>query len=215
MHTPYRKALSQTQMEENAREIWAFLSLAGWSDEAAAACLGNWQAECTLNPNWPQNADFPLKRTGGFGLPQWTPWGSKYGAWCEKNGIAIRAGDDNPAGQLAPQMEYHDYECLNGIAKGKTWYANKGYSYAWEAFKKSRDDVEELARAYYWQYERSASRDPGSRPAKARAWLEKIAAWRKEQPEPEAPQGETVTVELDRETALKLAAALKLALADG
>ena len=167
---PYRKALSTAQMETNAKYIRNYLQNQGWSLNAIAAVLGNWQSECTLNPNRPQKSTYPSTTGCVFGLPHWTPWGKKYGAWCQANGIANMARDDNPAGEIEPQIAYHEYECTRGYNGGKTWFNNRGYHYTWSQFKTSTDNPATLAAAYYWQYERSAANDPGSRPSQATAW---------------------------------------------
>lgn len=173
-NTPYNRSLTQSEMEENALIIAQMLRASGWTLEAIAGALGNFQSECTLNPNDPERATgFPTSsesRTHGFGLPQWTPWYNRYGAWCNNNGIGISATDANPAGKIAPQLAYLEYECVYGYNGGKTWYSNHGYTYTWTEYKTSNDPPETLATAFYWQYERSAAADPGNRPAQARAW---------------------------------------------
>lgn len=169
-YAPYKKALSTAQMQTNAIWLRNYLQTRGWSLNAIAAALGNWQSECGLNPNRPQRADFPTGGGGGFGLPQWTPWRKKYGSWCQSQGIGIQANDYNPSGRFEPQIEYHDYECLHGVDGKKTWYSNHGYSYKWENWKRSTDNVQTLAIAYYWQYERSGAMNPGSRPNQAQTW---------------------------------------------
>ena len=174
-YAPYRKALSQSQMEVNAVWLRNYLQNRGWSLNAIAAALGNWQSECTLNPNRPQRADFPKSSGGGFGLPQWTPWKKKYGAWCQSQGIQIQNNDYNPAGRFEPQIEYHDYECRFGLNGKATWYNNKGYHYKWDQWKTSLDSPDTLAIAYYWQYERSGANAPGSRPQNALRWYQYLS----------------------------------------
>lgn len=173
-HSPYNRSLTQSEMEENAVIIARMLRASGWTLEAIAGALGNFEAECTLNPNDPESSTgFPTSsasRSHGFGLPQWTPWYNRYGAWCNANGIAISATDENPAGKITPQLAYLEYECVHGYNGGKTWYNNHGYSYTWTQYKMSTDSPETLAKAFYWQYERSGANDPTTRPAKARAW---------------------------------------------
>ena len=169
-YNPYRKALSQTQMQTNAIWVRDYLQPQGWTLNAIAACLGNWESECTINPNRPQKSGYPATATGGFGLPQWTPWLKKYGTWAKNNGIYGVANDNNPQGRFEPQLAYHEYECKYGVNGKKTWYNNRGYSYTWEQFKHSTDSPETLAEAYYWQYERSGAMAVGSRPANARKW---------------------------------------------
>lgn len=177
--TPYNTPLSQAQMEVNAPIIASYLLSKGWTMQAICGALGNWESECKLNPNDPQTdaAGFPSSassRSGGFGFAQWTPCGSKILWYCEQKGLTPTQGDNNPAADLALQIEYHEYECTQGYqgTGSKTWFSNKGYSYTWEEYKQSTDDPAELARAYYWQYERSAAGTPGPRPAQAVAWYE-------------------------------------------
>lgn len=166
-HT-FRVYPDETEMQRNATVFAAYLGARGWTIEAACAALGNWESECKLNPNYPQNSGFPTVRTGGFGLPQWSSWGPKIGNWASENlGITPTATDDNPLADIGVQMDYHDYSATHG-----DWYSNEGYRYTWEGFKTSTDDPRELAAAYYWQYERSGADDPGSRSDQAAAWYE-------------------------------------------
>ena len=171
-YNQFRRRLTQEEQQVNATFIYGYLNKRGWSLNAIAAGCGNWESECTMNPNRPQYSSYPSSGEGGFGLPQWTPWGKKYGAWCSQRGIANVASDNNPAGVIELQLDYHDYECIHGIYGGKTWYNNHGYSYKWSDWKISTDSPETLAVAYYWQYERSGAQDPGSRGAQARKWYE-------------------------------------------
>lgn len=167
---PYRKALSSAQMQTNAVWLRNYLQTQGWTLNAIAGALGNWQSECTLNPNRPQRAGWPSDSGGGFGLAQWTGWYKKYGKWCISQNIGFSASDNNPAGRMEPQIAYHEYECTHGLNGGKTWYNNRGYHYTWDQWKHSYDSPDVLATAYYWQYERSAANSPGSRPGNAVAW---------------------------------------------
>lgn len=179
-HTPFGKGLTQSQMEDNAKYFANIMRSRGWSDNAIAAAFGNWQSECRLNTNYPEKKNdqpeqYPVAKSPGFGLPQWTPWYYKYGKWCELNNIQNVTTDDNPAADIYHQLDYHDYECINGYttASGKhspTWLNRGGYSYTWENFKKSTDNVNELAQAYYWQYERSDAQSVGKRGEQAIKW---------------------------------------------
>ena len=99
-YAPYKKVLSQSQMEVNAVWLRNYLQNRGWSLNAIAAALGNWESECTLNPNRPQRADFPNSSGGGFGLPQWTPWKKKYGALKLAVCLFVRAENRLGAAQL-------------------------------------------------------------------------------------------------------------------
>lgn len=169
----YNVAANETDAIINSRYFAWFLLRHpyNWSLNAICAALGNWEVETLLNPNYPQSTNFPTAQTGGFGMPHWTPWYNKFGMWARINyGLIASATDDNPLADFSLQMEYHEYECVNGYNGGKTWYNNKGYSYSWEEWKHSTDDVETLASAYYYQYERSGAGNPGTRPDKAKKW---------------------------------------------
>ena len=63
---------SQDQ-EDNAAEVWMWLvDVNGWTEEAAAAVLGNMQHESYLNPGQFE-IGFNYSMQHGFGLGQWTP----------------------------------------------------------------------------------------------------------------------------------------------
>ena len=169
----YNVAANEADASQNCRYFAWFLlrSPYEWSLNAICAALGNWEVETLLNPNYPQSIDFPTAQSGGFGMPHWTPWYDKYGIWVRINyGLVASATDDNPLADFALQMEYHEHECVNGYSGGATWYNNAGYSYTCEEWKHSTDDVETLASAYYYQYERSGAGAPGDRPTYARKW---------------------------------------------
>lgn len=58
---------------DNAAEIWSTLvNVHGWTENAAAAVLGNFQVESFLNPGqWEIGYNYSMSR--GMGLGQWTP----------------------------------------------------------------------------------------------------------------------------------------------
>lgn len=199
-HAPFGKGLTQSQMEDNATYFANIMRNRGWSDNAIAAVFGNWESECKLNTNYPEKKknqveQYPVAKSPGFGLPQWTPWYYKYGKWCELNNIQNVASDDNPAADIIHQLDYHDYECINGYitASGEhspTWLNRQGYNYTWENFKKSTDSVSELAKAYYWQYERSDAQSVGKRGEQAVKWYNFLHGVSPD-PDPPSPPTET------------------------
>lgn len=189
----YRKALSTSQMQENVNTLLPLMRARGWTDNAISAMLGNWESECTINPNRPQNSGYPTTRTGGFGFAQWTPWGTKIGWYCDQHGIGYNTSDTNPMSAIEVQLDYHDFECRYGLqgTGRKTWYSNKGYNYTWDGFLKSTDSPAELARAYYWEYERSAAADPGKRPSQAEQWYSYITGIT---PKPVTPKSSSIVL---------------------
>lgn len=122
----------------------------------------------------------------GFGLCQWTPWYQKMisGTLVHTNGKTNGSGqnsyyywfhnvkgysgsptrtDDNPIGQIDPQLEY-----LNEVRWGWLKYSRWGYSYSytWNQYR-ALTDAGEAGAAWLAQYERPASILANSTQAKA------------------------------------------------
>ncbi|MDE6054056.1 MAG: DUF4280 domain-containing protein, partial [Lachnospiraceae bacterium] len=68
----YPKTLTEEQQYDNAKYIYTYLKLHGWSDEAACGAIGNFAHEGVLNPAEWQSQN---KEANGYGLAQWTPAG--------------------------------------------------------------------------------------------------------------------------------------------
>lgn len=183
---PFNTPIKIDAMKKNAEILYQKLTALGWSLNAIAGALGNWQSECTLNPNDPQYiSGYPnlnvtasagkVFGNGGFGFAQWTPVRNKIGWYAQQKGLSFDRTGTNPPSDVDFQLEYHEYECstgLKGDSSKKTWYSNHGYSYSWEQWKKSTDTPETLASAYYWQYERSGAQSVGNRATQARYWYD-------------------------------------------
>ena len=195
--TTYNKNLTNDEMKQNATYFKGVMQSRGWSINAIAAAFGNWQSECRLNTNNPQRDTYPQPGSYGFGLPQWTPWYRKYGMWCKENNIQNIANDNNPAADINKQLDYHDYECKYGDVHnpdkpgGATWYSyQRGdirYSYSWSGFKVAKDDVAYMARAYYWQYERSGGGTDESADRRAKQAVEWYKYLTGSSPDPDPP----------------------------
>lgn len=65
----YPKTLTEEQQYDNAKYIYTYLKLNGWSDEAACGAIGNFAHEGVLNPAEWQSKN---KEENGYGLAQWT-----------------------------------------------------------------------------------------------------------------------------------------------
>ena len=195
--TTYDKNLTNDEMKQNATYFKGVMQSRGWSINAIAAAFGNWQSECRLNTNNPERDTYPQPGSYGFGLPQWTPWYRRYGMWCKENNIQNIANDNNPAADINKQLDYHDYECKYGDVHnpdkpgGATWYSyQRGdirYSYSWSRFKIATDDVAYMARAYYWQYERSGGGTDESADRRAKQAVEWYKYLSGSTPEPPTP----------------------------
>lgn len=194
-HNPLNTRLSSEQQRDNAIYIRDYLLTKGWSLNSICGMLGNFQAECTINPNVYENYVTHSSELGkyGYGLPQWTPWlgttvyntpeeqrnyhGSNdptFGRWCYDNGYEKSSMDT--------QLEY--------INKGLGGYKESNYgsiTISWNEFKTSKRTPNELAKIFYRNYERSASGAYGSRPTYADNWYEYFTG--SEAPEPTDPSG--------------------------
>lgn len=205
--TTFEKNLTTDEMKQNATYFKGVMQSRGWSINAIAAAFGNWQSECRLNTNNPEKSGYPSYHGGGFGLPQWTPWYRKYGRWCEENNIQNIANDNNPAADINKQLDYHDYECKYGDVHnpdkpgGATWYSyQRGdirYSYSWDGFKRATDDVAYMARAYYWQYERSNGGTDESADRRAKQAVEWYKYLTGSSPDPPTPPPDPPTPPTD------------------
>jgi len=65
----YPKTLTEEQQYENAKYIYHYLKINGWSDEAACGAIGNFAHEGVLNPGEWQSSN---KTKNGYGLAQWS-----------------------------------------------------------------------------------------------------------------------------------------------
>lgn len=177
-YNPLNAELTQEQQETNATWIYAYFAARGWSLNAICGMLGNFEAECTINPNVFEGYRAHDNELGnyGYGLPQWTPWLGKttntideqrnyhgtnnptYGRWCIDN--------NKEKSLMESQCEYLSYG-LGGYKKDDRF---PEYWLPWEEFKKSTESPDFLAKVFYLCYERSASDSFGARPTYAEEW---------------------------------------------
>ena len=132
--------LTKSQMQKNARYIYAHLRAKGWTLEAIAATLGNMEAESTINPGIWQKLDAG-NYNGGFGLVQWTP-ATKFFDWCEENNLSPTDIDAN--------LQRILYEVENR----EQWIATAAHDMTFQEFTQSTAAVETLAKAFLLNYER-------------------------------------------------------------
>ena len=124
----YKTTSAALKGNTNAEKIWNYLISKGYTKHGAAGLMGNLYAESGYLPNNVQNsyeskvgsdADYTSKvdngsysanqfahDSAGYGLAQWTYWSRK-----KKLYDYIKArGDGSSIGDLAPQLDYLDYE---------------------------------------------------------------------------------------------------------
>lgn len=134
-------ALTQAQMEVNARYIYSALTAQGWTPEAIAGILGNMQWESSINPGrW--QSDNVNALSSGYSLVQWTP-ARNYIEWCEGRGY-------DPSEMDVALLRIR-YELSNGLQ----YYATPGYPLSFREFTQSKESPYYLACAFAWNYERS------------------------------------------------------------
>lgn len=171
-------ALSTTEMEHNATNVYTILSGKGYKKEVICAILGNMQAESTINPNRTE-----IGEGGGYGLVQWTPE-SKLETHAKSLGYSNYTEGET-------QLEVLNAEIMNvsGVA---SWYTSSAFienyyssgatkemiDVTGEEFKLNANNftVEELTILFMVGYERP-SYDPSvnhieSRKKFAMQWLE-------------------------------------------
>lgn len=159
--------LTQSQMEINALYIYSWCADHGWSINAAAALLGNMQAESTLNPGCWQSHQIG-NMSGGYGLTQWTP-ASKYIDWVTGDASEI----DNQLARIQYEIDY-----------GGQWYSTDAYPLTFKEFTVSTESVSYLASAFLKNYERAGVEVEEKRQANAAAWYEYITGEEPSEPNP-------------------------------
>lgn len=147
--------LSRAQMQVNARYVWQYLRLKGWSRNAVAGMLGNMETESTINAGIWQNLSDGSDLSLGFGLVQWTP-ASKYLDWC---GYVAYDSIDTALDRII-------YELENGLQ----WISTEDYPLSFATFAKSAGSPEYLAECFLHNYERPADTNQPARATQARTW---------------------------------------------
>ena len=133
------------QQEQNAREIWGYFFLKGWTLESVSGMLGNIEYESYINP-----AQWELGHTiedpadpnyTGFGLVQWTPW-YKFANW---------AGSDWRT-NYRKQLDRIQWELDTDSGQ---WIPVSAYNYmTFQQFTQSTQTPEYLAQVFEYSYER-------------------------------------------------------------
>lgn len=134
--------LSLDQMKVNARYIYQYLSARGWSLNAIAGMLGNFQVESTINPAIWESLD-EGDTAQGYGLVQWTP-ATKFIDWCDEQML-----DHTKMDSALKRIEYE-------LANGLQYYPTDAYPETFAEFKTSKKSAYYLGMAFVTNYERPA-----------------------------------------------------------
>lgn len=149
--------LNETEMQNNALIIKAYLVSKGWSINAISGMLGNMESESTINPGIWQNLIEGSAGGGGFGLVQWTPW-TNFTIWARDNGYEP---DDGNA-----QLKWIDEE----TESFGQWIATADYNFSFSTFKTSTESPSFLASAFLKNFERAGDEVEAERRAQAEKW---------------------------------------------
>lgn len=154
--------LTQAEMEQNARYIWNYLGVRGWSMNAVAGILGNMQTESTINPGlWESMESGNTSR--GFGLVQWTP-ATKLINWAQSYELDYT--------DIDTQLDRIEYELENGLQ----YYPTDLYPETFAEFKVSNKTPYYLGMAFLANYERPKVANQPKRGTQAQAWYEFLSA---------------------------------------
>lgn len=153
-----------------------------WTVEAVAGLYGNINKE---DPRWNpgQYQSGVTNPEKGYGLVQWTP-ATKYQNWVAEQGLGNNWQMENQCYRLGMEVN-KDYG---------QWYVRpqSPYKYSFYEYIQKTDEPEELAKAFYWNYEYSAAEDPTNRPQLARKWynwlIENMDKIKPDQPQPTKSQ---------------------------
>lgn len=172
-----REVLTWEQMKTNATYFRNYINdkYPSWSINAIAGMLGNIQSEGALNPSqWQYGLDMSVE--GGFGLVQWTP-ATKYLNWCTSLGIE--------RWKMSSNIDRLEWERANG----EQYYPTSSYPISFSEFLTSDADVEYLASAWLYNYERpkDTASTEALRKSQAKTWLEYLNGQEPDPPGPNPP----------------------------
>lgn len=169
--------LTTEEMETNVQCMYNVISnrYPSWTVEAIAALCGNAQSEGALNPNqWEYGYGKSLSH--GYGLWQWTP-ATKFLDWCTANSY--------PNNDILHQVIRLEYERASKIQ----YYQTSKYPFSFTSFLEGQHSVDELARAWLYNYERPG--DPAAseiiRVERSNRWYAFLTGTEPEPPDPDFP----------------------------
>lgn len=179
------QALTQSQMELNAKYIYSSLSSQGWTLNSIAGILGNMQSESSINPGrWEGNVVGGAAASHGYGLVQWTPY-TKYTEWI------VNQGYSDPS-----TMDSNLFRIVWEVQNNQQWIATSSYNYSFEEFTKSTDSSYNLALAFLANYERPADPNQPIRGTQAEDWFKFLSG---ETPTPPTPPTPTPSAKIKKQ----------------
>lgn len=160
--------LSLPQMQVNATYLYGLLNREGWTLNAIAGGMGNWQTESTLNPGIWQNLKENPKL--GYGLVQWTP-STKYTDWCASQGL-------EPS-YMQSAVARLSYEVSH---PSEQWGETSQYPMSFSDFITSTESPRYLAMVFLYNYEKPKNLNQPKRGTQAEYWYTYLSG--EEPPDP-------------------------------
>ena len=165
-------SMTQSEMEQNATEIYNQLRGYGWTLNAICAVLGNMQQESYLNPaQWQIGYDIG-SQSAGYGLVQFTP-STKYTNWANEQGYDITDGE-------------HQVYAIDTQPWGTEYIPTSDFPLSYSEFKVSDKDLDYLTEAFLRNYERAGVSALESRQQYANDWYKFLSG--EEPPTPDPPE---------------------------
>lgn len=131
--------LTEAEMQHNAKIIYRYLLPKGWTLEAIAALIANFECESTVSPARWQSGNYG-NMSGGYGLAQWTP-ATKFTNW---------AGSDWETNHNK-QLDFLQYHLEH---PSEHWVKRAPYNnWTITQFAASTEDPYTLACVFCWDYE--------------------------------------------------------------
>ncbi|MHC5215667.1 phage tail spike protein [Enterococcus sp. LJL128] len=151
-----------TEQEKNAWQVWQFLKSKGYTEQAAAAILGNVEQESGIIPDKDEGSGGP-----GYGLVQWTsPLAGESGrAYVQR--LLQQAGITGDYRSLNVQLQLLEWHMHNG-----QYIPTSAYPYSVEQFKQLTD-ISVATPAFEANFERPMDTHP-ERIGMAQRWYDKF-----------------------------------------
>ena len=166
-------SMTQSEMEQNATEIYNQLMGYGWTLNAICAVLGNMQHESYLNPaQWQIGYDIG-SQSAGYGLVQFTP-STKYTDWANEQGYDITDGE-------------HQVYAIDAQPWGTEYIPTNSFPLSYSEFKVSDKDLDYLTEAFLRNYERAGVSALESRQQYANNWYKFLSGEEPPTPDPPTP----------------------------
>lgn len=150
-------SVHSAEQTDNAAEIWLTLvDTNGWTEEAAAAVLGNMQHESYLNPaQWEIGYNYSMDR--GFGLGQWTP-ATKISNYCGSTNHNVMADGAMQMNYLVSTPSQYTLDYLNSDGSSN-YYHETGLPYitSMDDFSHSTASIEDLTKIWAICWEKPGS----------------------------------------------------------